>query len=354
LPEKAPLMDQAADFRPWQLIGLGSLPWSDVEAALDLVLDCFPEIPFWPQLPPRSPWEDMICQFAPGLPGLEVDLTGRRVRVDPEADLPSALTEFYQADLNQETDRLGLTPEAAPGFFGLLDRLAGRPGRVERLKGQVPGPLIFGQAVKDQAGRAIISDPELRSACARGLGLKGAWQAERLSLARKRCLIMVDDPGFYLLGSPFLALSPGEALDLLAACLEPIRRAGALTGVHCCANTDWSLLLGAEVDVLSFDAFSFGQSLALFPGQVAEFLERGGWLTWGLVPTQKYTGQETPEGVVRLLDSLIRDLAGRGVPADRLWSQALLSPACGLGSLTPEAARAVLDLLERTRALILG
>ena len=43
--------------------GIGSLPHQDPEEAVRLVLEVFPEFPFWPQLPRRSLEERMTRQF---------------------------------------------------------------------------------------------------------------------------------------------------------------------------------------------------------------------------------------------------------------------------------------------------
>src|SRR5512135_1417795 len=64
---------------------LGSVPITDPRTACRLMLDYFPEIPAWPQLPRLSFRENMYVQFSEGLPGavladdtLRVD----RARVD--------------------------------------------------------------------------------------------------------------------------------------------------------------------------------------------------------------------------------------------------------------------------------
>ncbi len=338
----------------WMKTGLGSLPMSEPEAATALVLERFPGLPFWPQLPPRSPWENITLQFAAGLPGLIADPEAGTVGVDPTADLAAELTTFYEAYLAGDSNRFALTPEVAPGYFRLGENIQADPGRVERLKGQVIGPLTFCQAAKDAEGRMVLHDPELRIACARGLGLGGAWQVENFPRLGRRPLILIDDPGVYLVGSAHLGLSRAEAIELIAAAAEPIARAGALVGVHCCANTDWSLLLSAEIDVLSLDAAGFGESLLLYADDVIAFLERGGVLAWGIVPTNTFTGRETPESLLGRLGELTAALVRAGADRTAVQDQALLTPACGLGSLSSEVALAVLDLLDATHALLMG
>ena len=49
--------------------GVGSLPQLDPRSAVSEVLSRFREIPYWPQLPRRTPLEHMYPQFAAALPG---------------------------------------------------------------------------------------------------------------------------------------------------------------------------------------------------------------------------------------------------------------------------------------------
>lgn len=49
---------------------LGSLPIVDPSAACDLMTQCFPAIPVWPQLPKRTYLENMYVQFSESLPGV--------------------------------------------------------------------------------------------------------------------------------------------------------------------------------------------------------------------------------------------------------------------------------------------
>ena len=343
----------------WTVTGLGSLPLADPVEAVDLVLDCFPAIPFWPQLSGRGAREDILLQYAPGLPGLEVDLEARKVRVKEDFDRAGELTRFYQADLEGDLSGLALTPDQAPGFFELIKWVEAGVEGIQRLKGQVVGPVLFCNGIIDLSpgpnrGKPAIFDPELRAAYARGLGLKGAWQAAALTRGSIPPLIFIDDPGMYLLGSAFMPLSGAEARELLNQTAQPIRAAGALAGVHCCANTDWPVILGSEVDLVSFDAFGYGPEFVLFAREIEAFLERGGIIAWGLIPTKEYTGQETPEGLLAHLEGLIATLVRAGVNKTRLEEQALLTPACGFGSLTRNGLDFLLDLLAATERLILG
>lgn len=336
-------MDQ---FNPrFRATGVGTLPLAEAGEAVEIILASLPQIPFWPQLTARSPWEDMILQFASGLPGLKVDLEGRSVGLDPAIDRTAALTDFYEADLGGDLNHFSLTEEVAPGFFELVQKVSKENDGVERLKGQVAGPVTFCLAVKDAKGRALIHDQELAQACARGLGLKGAWQAANFPADMGQPIIFIDEPALTGFGSAFMSLEREAALALLNATAGPIREAGGFAGIHVCGNTDWSLITAAEVDIVNFDAYGFGEGFLLYPKEIAAFLERGGVIAWGLVPTLEYTDQVTAEGLLGRLEEMMGRLASQGIDRNLLAERSLLTPSCGMGSLERPTALAILDLL---------
>jgi hypothetical protein len=99
------------------------------------------------------------------------------------------------------------------------------------------------------------------------------------------------------------------------------------------------------VDVLAFDAYTYAENLALYAGEVKAFLDRGGVLAWGIVPTtEERIAQETPEHLEQLLEEAMARLTKKGIDRDLLYSQALITPACGLGPVSEGAAERAMAL----------
>jgi len=62
------------------------------------------------------------------------------------------------------------------------------------------------------------------------------------------------------------------------------------------------------------------------------------------VPAGASAESETVGALVDRLHEAINHLAGKGVPLDALLKAGMISPSCGLGSLTPVIAERVFEL----------
>jgi hypothetical protein len=334
---------------------VGSFPHLDA-AALSRRLVASLDIPAWPQLPRRNFRELMYAQYAAGLPGIVLDEAAGKVRFDTSADLTPALEAFYTPYLEGDLEPFGLTPDEAAGFFAFEAALASTPG--EWAKGQVTGPISFGLTVTDQNLRSSLYDELLADAIVKKLALNARWQARRLGALRPNVLIFVDEPYMAAFGSAFISLSREQVIGWLDEVFAAIHEEGALAGVHCCANTDWSVLLATQADVLNLDAFGYLENLALYPAELRAFLDRGGRIAWGIVPNDDNAFAWSADRLAARMQAglvmLSQRAAARGVtiaPAE-LLAQGLIAPSCGLGSTSEAVADWALQLLPATAALL--
>ena len=326
--------------------GIGSVPFTDPEETVALVLETLPQIPYWPQMVQLGYLEEMAAQAARGLPGLKVDEVNRTVAMDPDLPRDEALARFYEVVLSGDLTAFAFEARDARGFFALLAAVASQGCPGPALKGQLSGPVTFAGVVKDAAGKPILYDRELTQAVCAGLARKVAWQAEKFRELGKAPIVFLDEPFLTGFGSAYLPISKDEVTEILTQTLEEARGAAAgpvALGMHCCGNTDWSLLLQAPIDILSFDSYGFFESLRLYDRALADYLARGGWLAWGLVPTNEDFKSETPDKLWQRFQSQANQLA-----KDLNWglkdvlAQSLLTPACGTGYMSPDEARRVL------------
>jgi len=329
-----------SEFQPeWLPIVVGSVPLADPQIAWELVLEFFPEVPAWPQLPRRKYLENMYVQYSERFPGIVLE--EERIYVDRSRDLDPELETLYVAYLENDV-KYGLTSSQHAAALSLL-----REGKVifprspVAIKGQVTGPVSWGLTVVDQDRRPILYDDILADALAKHLRLKASWQEQELRKISPQTIIFVDEPYMASYGSAFVSLEHDQVVALLEEVFAGIT---GLKGVHCCGNTDWSLLLSTSIDILNLDAYEYADALLLYPEALADFLERGGIVAWGIAPASPQAEIETVESLVQRLESVLDRFASKGVPREKLLQAGLVSSSCGVGSLAPELAEKVFSL----------
>jgi methionine synthase II (cobalamin-independent) len=331
---------------PFPCTGVGSLPHSDPKAAVRAVLARFREIPFWPQLPMRTPLEHMYPQYAAALPG--AGMAGDKLFMESGEALLVGAEAFYEAFLSGALDSFALPAERAAGLRELLEAAS---GPYPAVKGQVTGPVSFGLMVCDREKKPIFYDPVGRDVLVKYLLRSAQWQAARLSVLSENVIMVLDEPYLASVGSAILSLPRGDVVAALDEIFEGLP--GVLCGVHCCANTDWGLVLSSRVRYLSFDAYEYADSLLLYPEEVSGFLARGGRIAFGAVPTAREAiASETPESLASRMEGILDRLAARGIPREAVVPSAVITPACGLGTLPEEAAERALRLTEELSVLL--
>lgn len=332
---------------------IGSLPYTDPEEACTVTLRHLREAPAWPQLPRRDYRENMYAQYGEGLPGVVVDALKRKVFCDTSGDLLPEIEAVYQAYLDADLTSMSISEEYAAGLYAFAGRVAGEGKTYPMIKGQVTGPISFGLTVLDENNRPILYNEQLADAMIRLLNLKARWMEGflRQAGAAEEVLIFFDEPYLVSVGSALVSVSPERVIDSLRLCAEGLT---CLTGAHCCGNTDWTLLFKAGVQVVNFDAYSYMESMALYPEELAAFLEEGGVLAWGLAVNTHEIDGETADSLARRFEEGVDLLVSRGVPRDLLWERAMFTPACGLDGVTPEQAEKAYELTAELSRLLRG
>jgi methionine synthase II (cobalamin-independent) len=125
-----------------------------------------------------------------------------------------------------------------------------------------------------------------------------------------------------------------------------IHEQNACAGLHCCGNTDWSIIMDTEIDVISFDAYNYGESITLYPDKLATYLSRGGILAYGIVPSEEKVVNETVESLINRLSDLFILMERKGIDQDKVRNAYIITPSCGVGSLPVSLAERVLDLTK--------
>jgi len=321
---------------------IGSLPFVDVDQAIDLVFRTCPEVPFWPQLPNRSFLEGMYVQCLERVPAVRVDTDAGKVYVDTDA--VDGIEAFYEDFNNGRIDSFAVSEERAPGFHRLLERLPEIEDTTKYVKTQLTGPFTMGMGLKDEKGKSIIYNSAYFDIIKKALRGKAEWMIRTIRARRpgKEVILFFDEPSMVSFGSAFVSVSKEDVISMFDEVAEGL---DALVGIHVCGNTDWPALLGAKIDIINYDAFNFMDTLFYFRSDLSAFLGRGGMIAPGIVPSSaedlERIKQDDPVRQWQTVQRLFSEVGGR---EKENW---LATTSCGLGTLTEAHATRALDLLRR-------
>jgi hypothetical protein len=338
---------------------IGSLPHTDVAHGTRLMFENTPEIPSWVQFPRRIFYENMTIQFTEGMPALVQD--GDRFYFSALInDFSEQLTDFYGRYLaatedksHEALDSFRISPQYAAGFTEFITRL---PEQLDSdvpimLKGQVTGPFTLGTNLMDHEGRCAYYDDQLRDVIIKTIKMKAIWQMNQLGPFNLPMMIFLDEPSLLGFGKQtFLTISREDVIKDINEVVEAIHAQGGIAAVHCEENTDWSLLMETELDILDFDAFDHLRAITLYPAELGEFFRRGGSLGWGIIPTldREAAARETVSSLLLRFEEGIDHLESKGFARELLLRRALITPSCGAGGvLTEPLAERVLVLLRQ-------
>lgn len=293
------------------------MPHTDVDQALKAALSL--DIPFWPQLPNYSYYEDMYVQAAEHFPGMLLDMENKTLRFS----MDKFIDEFEETMSHfEEPEYFDISPTYSSVYHHFLDvDLKDRPA----IRGQLEGPVSFGFNILDQDDRPILFDDNIRPFMFEIMANRINVQLKRLKEKNTNAFMFIDEPGMQFIFSAMSGYGEQKAkedLDLFFSTID------APKGIHLCGNPDWDFLLGLDMDVLSFDVYTNAQIFASCDRSIKNFLDKDGILVWGIVPTNIETFEkENLDLLTFQLKTIWKVLTKKGISMEQILSQSLISPA---------------------------
>jgi len=339
---------------PFLATGIGSMPFIDPEHAIDVSLARMPEAPFWPQLPKLGFNEQMEIQYSEGIPCIISDREKGRIFFDTSKDYSEEFAAFYESYMmamdpeagNGDCSKMAISPDFSKGIYALEARLKKTSAKLPFVKVQTTGPCSFALTVVDESKRAIYYNEEFRDMIVKALAMKCRWQIQKFRPFAGKVICFIDEPILSAFGSStYVSVTRENVVAHLTEIISAVHSDDGIAGVHCCGNTEWSLLIDAGVDMVNFDAFEYGETILMYAEAIKKHLGRGGMLAWGIVPTSPKIREQSIEGLSERLEALMDKLAAKGIDKKLIINSAILTPACGTGSLEPVDAEKVFETL---------
>ena len=293
------------------------MPHADVDQALKAALSL--DVPFWPQLPHLSYYEDMYVQASEHFPGIQLNLTDRTLSFSFE----KFIQEIEQTAAQFETpEYFDISPAYSAVYhrFLALD-LADR----QAIRGQIEGPVSLGMNILDQEKRPIIFDDTVRPFLLEFMARRVNVQLQKLKKLNPNAFMFIDEPGLQFVFCGMSGYNDMAAKRDMETFFSLVDRPA---GIHLCGNPDWDFLLTLDMNVLSLDTYSNGEIFTSYPASIKAFLDRGGIIVWGGIPTNiEPFEKENIASIESRLKSLWEKLTKSGIDRDLLLSQSMLSPA---------------------------
>jgi hypothetical protein len=316
---------KVVDLRAGLASSIGSLPHTDPRAAATFILERQPKLPAAPSLPNRSGVERMISQAAWGIHGVQVLPDGSLQIDDPSLDPRAPLCDQ------------GIDGEPFVALRAFLGAVAGRRAPI---KLQMTGPVTLGIAL------LAVGVPARRAFSVAGAAVRA--RARMLVAAAQETapmaplVVFVDEPGLTAAMHPGFPLDPDRTIDLVSSALATLEP-HAMTGLHCCGPADWRVVLQSGPQILSLPVDAGAVDHA---GALGAFIERGGWVAWGAVPTTGPLGS-TADRLWHQLSAEWCSLTQAGCDPVLLREQSIVTPACGLAGHGEAQADLVLSLTNQ-------
>ncbi len=342
---------------------IGSMPHSNAEVALKKIIENI-KIPCWPQLPKRCFKENMYIQYSENFPGIEIN--NDKIFFN-EDKFYQEIESFFENYENKNYDYFKISKDFAEGFYKFLEFLPiikNKSQEVLSLKLQTTGPLTFALSIKDYYDKQIFYDLQLRDITTKHLVMKSLWQIKQtiksinFTVDKKVELILFyDEPYLSAYGSAFTSVGKEEILNCLTSTLKETKtlffeffgndNTNLKIGIHCCGNTDWSILTEIDcLDIISFDSYDFFESFVLYARDIKNFLEKNGIIAWGIIPNNEKIFLVSAESLIEKLEKYIYELILKGVEKKLLYKNLILTPQCGLGNVKENVLEKILEICK--------
>jgi len=331
---------------------IGSMPFEDPAYAVGVSLKSM-DAPIWPQLPRLGLLEQMEVQYSENIPCAVIDAEKNRMFFQTDVDYSEKFAEFYEAYMTATDEEGGtkdfssmlISEKYSKGIYAMLKAVKEK-GKQPWLKVQSTGPITFALSIVDENKRALYYNEEFRDVIVKSICAKSRWQIQQFKPYADNIICFIDEPILSAFGSStYVSVKREDVVAILNEVIEAIHAEGAIAGIHCCGNTEWSILIDAGVDIVNFDAFEYGDTIAIYADSVKKHLQRGGTLAWGVVPTSEKIRAQSAQSLEAQLEKVMDNLASKGIDKNLIAEQAIITPSCGTGSLAVEDAEKVFSLM---------
>lgn len=315
-----------------ECVAIGSLPYKNPDKAMNIIKKYSSQIPCWPQLVKLNQNEDILNQFLENMSLFFVD------KIDEfNSDYKTIISNINC----REIEKYGISKNYSAAF-PLFEHLVAS-NRPKFAKGQITGPYTILKSIKKcDYDKIFIS---------KLLTLKALWQIKHIKNASPDTIpiIFIDEPSISIFEDyKKLNLSKEDLVLMIADISSEIKKNVAISGFHCCDIFDWEIPIKSGVDIISFDAYSFCDKFEIPTKNLEKFLQQGGMLAFGMVPTHDNVllDKLTLDDLVFKFEKTVKNLTNEGINEKIIINNSIITSSCGAGRLDEEHAAMAMKMIR--------
>lgn len=152
-------------------------------------------------------------------------------------------------------------------------------------------------------------------------------------------VLFLEEPGLSNSMHPSFPVAPDDIASIESGVVGDLE-ADAMVGVQVSGRADWAMLMTTGISVLGAPLTARLDTVA---AELGTFLERGGFIAWGAVPTDEPLGASV-DRLWRRLNATWCDLVFQGLDPVLLRERSIITPAAGLAEFGLSQAERVMRL----------
>ncbi len=347
-------MDKYADLK-YECIAIGSLPHKKLEDAISMIKQYNYDIPFCPQLVNYSQNEDMLYQYLENMPAISINndkifINNNSNEYLEKSKKLSCDFEKILSDINsKELDKYCISKDFSVAFKSFIDFVGNTKPKYAKI--QITGPFTLSVNIFDNQERKSCFDKEIAENITKILILKTLWQIREIKKFSQNTvpIVFIDEPTLAQLNNnEYEKLSQKEIIENIKKISDKVKEFSGLSAVHCCGNCNWSDLLKIGLNMINFDAFTYAKEMNTYTKDLKDFLENGGKLVWGIVPTLNQQALEIAnlEILAQKFEDAKRVLIENGIDKELIENNSLISSSCGCATLSVELTEKTFKLAK--------
>ena len=308
----------------------GNLPYEDIRLCKQMMLKLYEDVPFLPELPLLND-ENIIMLTTENIPAIKISDENLLIIADESSEELQKALDIMNITYNSETyenyEQFSSNSAYITLYWEMLKRIKPKHTVINIL-----GPYSLAESISNIAPEVILTDRNYRKFISECIALKTIWFLQNIKKYSPdtKPIIMLNEPHFSKFG--MLKYNneniTAETLPTLYSKLVlKIKKLGAFVGVQSFDKCNWQIILDSNVDMISFGAYNNPQNLNIIAPKVNNFLSKGGYINWGMIPVnnEKVIKSLNIDSIYKKFTTAIEELSSEGVSLDLLYRNSTVS-----------------------------